>query len=272
MLSGTAGRRELLTWANPGIAVVFEDLPQAEEQAAETWLSEVRRRVDEGLRACGFSLKGSGAQADETEWLLPAKKWRAKFEGWITAPLDNRIYTSRPYFDFRAVAGDAELGDELRESVHALLAEHPGFLQLLANDCLAKLPPLTFYRGLVVEDGGASSENLDLRHAVILPLVDTARVFGLRWGQREPGTWERFAAAERREPGQERLFAAAREAYRIASAHRGRLGLAAGDAGSLIDPTSLSKEDQQILKGAFRTIVSLLHYAVEAFDLGGEEE
>jgi hypothetical protein len=34
----------------------------------------------------------------------------------------------------------------------------------------------------------------------------------------------------------------------------------------------LSKEDQQILKGAFRTIVSLLHYAVEAFDLGGEEE
>jgi signal-transduction protein with cAMP-binding, CBS, and nucleotidyltransferase domain len=126
----------------------------------------------------------------------------------------------------------------LLEYVHALLAGHTGFLQLLANDCLANLPPLTFYKGLVVEDGGASSENLDLRQAVILPLVDTARVFGLRWGQREPGTWERFAAAERREQGQERLFAAAREAYRIASAHRGRLGLAAGDAGSLINPSS----------------------------------
>ncbi len=268
---GAAGRRELLTWVDLDVAVVFEDLPEAEREAAAAWLGQVGERVDAALLACGFRYTESGKRLTMPDMRLSTREWRERFHGWINAPLDNPIYPARPCFDFRAAAGDVELADELRSHVLAEIAGNPGFLQLLANDCLANLPPLTFFEGLVVEEGGEESDTLDLRRAALFPIVDAARVFGLRYAEQEPGTYQRLEAAAREDTAHAELFAAAREAYRIALAHRGRQGLEAGDDGSSISPSRLSKVDQQTLKGAFRTIVELLRHTRQAFELGSED-
>ncbi len=271
MLLGGAGRRELMTWVDLDIAVVFEDLPDGEREAAAAWLGKVGERVDSGLQACGFRFTETAVRATSPRLRLPFSGWRDHFDGWIMQPLFNRIYSARSFFDFLPMSGDRRLAHELRSHMLARVAENPGFLLLLANDCLANLPPLTFFQGLVVEDGGVQSEKLDLRRAALFPLMDTARVLGLRYGEGAPGTFERFATAARHEPDQEKLFAGAQEAYRVVLAHRGRQGLGAGDDGSLIDPSELSKVDQQILKGAFRTIVDLLGYTRAAFQIEGDD-
>ncbi len=269
VLLGGAGRRELVTWVDLDVAAVYEDLPDEEDAAAQNWLRKVGDRLDAGLQACGFRYTAAAVRAASPDFRLPLSEWRRRFDGWITAPLQNHIYGARSFFDFRPAAGDRRLASELHAHVLMRVAENPQFLQLLANDCLANLPPLTFFQGLVVEDGGERREKLDIRRAAIFPLMDSARVFGFRHGESEPGTFERFSTAAKKDPGQEKLFAAAQEAYRIMLAHRGRHGLQAGDDGSLFEPAELSKVDQQVLKGAFRTIVDLLRYAGQVFELRG---
>ena len=75
---------------------------------------------------------------------------------------------------------------------------------------------------------------------------------------------DKHAAAELL-PGSRDTFEAAKEAYRVTLQQRGRAGLLAGDDGVHIRPASLSKIEQQILKGAFRSILELLELTGEYF-------
>ena len=147
----------------------------------------------------------------------------------------------------------------------ASVAENPRFLALLAGSCLAQMPPLTFFKGLVVDDGGNQSDMLDLRRSAVFPLIDSARVFGLARATRQPGTFDRLSGAAELLPASRETFEAAKEAYRVTLQQRGRAGLLAGDDGIHIRPASLSKYEQQVLKGAFRSILELLELTGEYF-------
>jgi CBS domain-containing protein len=138
-------------------------------------------------------------------------------------------------------------------------------LALLAGSCLAQMPPLTFFKGLVVDDGGNQSDVLDLRRSAVFPLIDSARAFGLARATRQPGTFDRLSGAAELLPGSRETFEAAKEAYRMTLQQRGRAGLLTGDDGVHIRPASLSKYEQQVLKGAFRSILELLELTGEYF-------
>ena len=89
-------------------------------------------------------------------------------------------------------------------------------LQLLAHDCLADLPPLSFYEDAVVEHTGEVTSLFRLQRNVLQPLVDLGRVFGMAaFNVMGTGTLERFAAARRLLPGHERIFREASEAVRV---------------------------------------------------------
>ena len=72
-------------------------------------------------------------------------------------------------------------------------------LQVLANDCLASLPPLTFFQDAVVDESGEQTTVFRLEHSALRPLVDVGRVFGMA-ADRVLGTstLERFACARTR--------------------------------------------------------------------------
>ena len=80
---------------------------------------------------------------------------------------------------------------------------------MLANDTLANQPPLTFFRGLVVDDEETESAHLDIVRSALQPLTDVGRVFALDQGAVEQtSTWERFDQAARhlRLPVHQHLF------------------------------------------------------------------
>ena len=56
------------------------------------------------------------------------------------------------------------------------------YLRVLANDCLASLPPLTFFQDVVLNEAGEQSAMFRLEHSALRPLVDVGRVFGLAAG------------------------------------------------------------------------------------------
>ena len=75
-------------------------------------------------------------------------------------------------------------------------------IPLLANDTLAHLPPLTFFRGLVLELDGAQHDSFDIASAAITPIADAARVFAIAKRRLAPAnTLERLAQAALDFPG-----------------------------------------------------------------------
>ena len=114
------------------------------------------------------------------------------------------------------------------------------FLHVLANDCLASLPPLTFFQDAVVEKSGEQTTVFRLEHSALRPLVDVGRVFGMA-ARKVLGTstLERFALARTLLPEHEvdlpRSIRDAAHPALAAGAHRHRpghqrIGAAAGAA------------------------------------------
>jgi CBS domain-containing protein len=171
-------------------------------------------------------------------------------------------------FDLTPVAGSRSLAGELRAHAAKALARDPNFVPLVANDALANLPPLTFFQGLVVDDAGNRSEVLDIGRCALQPLTDVARVLALARGDLDPAaTCDRLAAAAAALPGRESLFRDALEGFRVALLHAARAVLRSGSGAGAIDPSTLDKYDQQLLKSTFRAILELLEFTARHFDL-----
>ena len=262
---GGAGRQELMTWFDVDIGLVFEDIAAPARPEIDQWFARIAKRLDSGLQEAGFRFTESAVRISNPGMRRSLSEWKEKFRGWVAQPTESRLYECRSYFDFRCFYGDAALAEELRDGMFAEVAANPRFLALLAGSCLAQMPPLTFFKGLVVDDGGNQSDVLDLRRSAVFPLIDSARAFGLARATRQPGTFCRLSGAAELLPGSRDTFEAAKEAYRVTLQQRGRAGLLAGDDGVDIRPSSLSKYEQQILKGAFRSILELLELTGEYF-------
>ena len=248
---GAAGRRELLTSGAPSIAVVVGGGGGAPPDGLEA-----------ALAGCGFlAAEPALVQGSLAEW-------KSRFSGWVRDPVRNELYRSRPFFDLRPVHGPPALFAELEAHLRAEMADEPVFLRILANDCLSSLPPLTFFRDLVVEESGERTDTFRLDSSTLQPLADVARVFGLAAAGGGDGallgasTRERFERAGRLLPGREPIFREAAETMQIVLFHQARAGLRFGSSGAEIPLSLLSRHDRQVLKSGFRSIHQLLEFTV----------
>jgi CBS domain-containing protein len=189
----------------------------------------------------------------------------------VTDPIGQGIYHSRTLFDLRAVAGDHALAAELTYYLVELLHDHPVSIAVLANDSMINLPPLTLFRDLVVESDRAEHDTLDLTRTLLDPLADVGRVFALaRHPLAEAATTRRMERAAQSVRSRGALFSAAADAFRIGLYHRTGNAIREQSEGSLVRPASLSRYDQQVLKGCFRTVLDLLELTSANFDSIGD--
>ena len=236
---GKLARGEMMRPSSPMIAVVLDDAHPAGERVAAA------DRCAAWLEACGL---GSGTHPG-----VSLNEWKRFYIETATDPLAHDLFARREFFDVSVLAGDRGILDQLSVSLAAALKQDSLLVPLLANDTLAHLPPLTFYRGLVVDFDGGERESLDLASTALEPISDAARVFAL--GQRSlsvASTLERLEAAASLMPQHERVLREAADAFRIALYHQSMAGM------PIINPASLSRYDQRLLKTAFSSILSLL--------------
>ena len=254
---GTAGRGELLTSHAPDLLVIGrDDVPVA-------GLNQQHARIREELDECGY-MSRSETPFDASFHVASLGEWQSRYRDWLREPVRTQMYRARPLFDLRAMHGDASLWS----SVEACVAESidPTFLLLLANDCLANMPPLTFFQDAVLDTSGEQTTVFKLEESALRPLVDVGRVFGLAT-RRVVGTSTverlRLAAAQHQE--HEYVFTEAVETFRILLRQQARIGISQGTTGSELPPSVLSRHDRQVLKSGFRSILALLELTRSAF-------
>lgn len=246
---GPAGRAESLTSLAPEIVVLL-----AEDGGGELEQEDASRRVRQRIEECGYL---TDRDVSVVFNVAATSAWKQRFLDWIHDPIANEIYLARPFFDLKPIVGNAALCRDLETQTMAAI-DHD-FLYIAANDCLGNLPPLTFFQNAVVDDSGEETSLFRLEETVLLPLVDTARVFGLA-AKKVFGTstLERFAMAGRLLPERANIFQEAAETFRIVLWQQGRTGIAQRSSGKELSPNLLNAYDRQILRNAFRSILRLL--------------
>jgi CBS domain-containing protein len=216
-------------------------------------------RVVEALGECGY-LPGPEAAHEPPFYLATVDEWRQRYLGWIRNPVIEGMQRNRALFDLRRVWGEFDGADLIDTDVRQAIDRD--IVQILAHDCLADLPPLSFYEGAVVEHSGEVTDVFRLQRNVLQPLVDLGRVFGMAARKSlQTSTLGRFAAARALLPEHERIFREASEALRIVLWQQGRVGIGQGTIGAELPASALSRNDRHLLKGTFPVIQRLIEFA-----------
>ncbi len=252
--AGSSGRGETLTRLAPHVVIIADDSDD---------LAKVRdnhRRVLDGLAECDYLV--AEQSFEPSFYVAHGSEWKARYRGWLRDPVIQQTYRARTLFDLRPVLGRDALWDDVGAAVTE--AANREVLHVLANDCLASLPPLSFYQDAVVDQVGEHVSIFLLEESALGPLVDVGRVFGLAGGAVFGcSTLDRLATARRLLPAHERIFREAAETLRVVLWQQGRVGIMQGTAGAELPPALLSRNDRHVLKSGFRSILDLLQFTGE---------
>ena len=256
---GSEGRGEQLLRTDQDNALVFADPAEGED------LEEVRARylalashTIATLAEAGFAECPGNIMASNPELCLSLSEWKAKFERYLEAPEPKALMYTNIFFDFRPAYGEHGLAHELKAHVLAHMDKAPRFLTFLANAALSNPPPLSFFRGFVVERSGEHKNEFDIKARAMMPLSDAARV--LSYDLKLEGylsTAERFRLIGAREPRWAELMEEAAMAYELLMRFRARSGLDAGTSGRFVAIQQLNKLERQSLRSTFEVISDL---------------
>ena len=133
-------------------------------------------RVSDALTECDY-LARVDLTFDRAFLVASKAEWQTRYEQWLRDPVRAQMYLARPLFDLRPVHGRESLWHDVEATVAG--AVDRDLLHVLANDCLASLPPLTFFQDAVVDESGEHTTVFRLEHSALRPLVDVGRVFGM---------------------------------------------------------------------------------------------
>jgi CBS domain-containing protein len=252
---GPSGRGESLTKLAPQLVMILDD------DTDESQCLDAYQRVSDVLTSCGY-LSNVDNPFEPPFYAARLGEWRKRYYEWISDPVLKQIYRARPLFDLRPIHGSESLWREVDATVMASVNRE--FLQVLANDCLASLPPLTFFENAVIDESGQETDVFLLEHTALRPLVDVGRVFGMAarkvFGS---STLERFEIARRLMPERASIFLEASETLRVVLWQQGRVGISQGTAGTELPPALLSRYDRQLLRSGFRSILRLLEFTAD---------
>ncbi len=277
---GSAGRGELLTLYDLDHGLIYDDPAPDQRRAARGYFLELGRRVSAALAACGFVTTAKAIVAGHPSACRAIGEWEGAFGNWIRDPIESCVYRATSFFDLYPVHGDCRLVERLQRHIHGEEDRSPGFVPMLVNDSMANLPPLTFFRGLVIDDDGGYTETLDLQRATLQPVVDIARALALDFGSHACshhgsqqgshqgiGTLERLRTLAPEDDRAALLIEETAAAFRNALYHRARTGLTTGTDGSRVDPSKLTRLEQNLLKSGFRTVLRLMEYISSRYGL-----
>jgi CBS domain-containing protein len=264
---GSAARNELFTRHDLDLGLIYDDPDPYAARDARAYYLELGRRVSAAFSACGFVASTKAISAGHPTACRSLGEWEIAFENWITDPIESCVYRATSLFDMRPVHGDCRLVDHLERHIHGEEDRNPRFVPLLLEDSMANLPPLTFFRGLVVDDEGDYTEVLDLQRATLQPVVDIARALALDSGQRAPTTLDRLQVLSPEDDEAAVLIEETAAAFRNALYHRARTGFTTSTDGSRVDPAKLTRLEQNLLKSGFRTVLRLMEYTGRHYGL-----
>ena len=250
---GSEGRFEQTLSTDQDNGLVFA-APVEEAAAAREAFLPFARAVNERLAQCGFPLCKGNVMAGNPELCLSVDEWHDKFGGWMRANSPQALLDATIYFDFRAIYGQEDLADQLREWVLKRVPSETLFLRFMAGNAVQVEPPIGFIRDFTYDKNPDFPHTLDLKTSGARLFVDAARILALAHGVTETGTAQRLRAlAERGKLGRDDVHAVVESFFFIQQLRlRNQQGEVSEGAANRVDPDALNELDRLVLREAFK--------------------
>ncbi|MDO5031476.1 DUF294 nucleotidyltransferase-like domain-containing protein [Corynebacterium sp.] len=255
---GSQARREMALASDQDNALVLAD--DFDEARHGEYFSALGEFLCRGLAAAGQPLCPGEMMAMSPQWRMTRRQWEATFHRWITDPQPEALLHAQVFFDFRVVYGNEELGQAVHRTAVELGKGSRRLHAHLATLAVRREPPLTIFRGLVVERDGDYANTLDIKKGGTAGIVQMARLFALAAGSTVVDTRQRLreaAGTSVSEAGAQELLDAFDFLRSVALRHQARQ-LRAGESPDYhIDPKSLGRMEREHLRDAFRAVKSM---------------
>lgn len=189
---GSVARGEQTLATDQDNAIIYADVPEDQQESAQTYFLKLGERVCRGLDLAGYRRCRGETMACNPKWCQPLSRWQAYFTACVTAAEPQNLLDVNVFFDFRCVYGDAAHVITLRRHLEALLQDgRPVFFFHLAQSTLQFKPPRGIFGNIQLESGGEHPSTFNIKNAII-PLVNFARMYSLRHHLAETHTLERL--------------------------------------------------------------------------------
>lgn len=253
---GSEGRSEQTIATDQDNALVFSDtVPVSQREAYLRFAGE----VNQALHECGYPLCKGNIMASNPELCLTQSEWLTRFSRWIEQGNPEDLLNASIFFDFRVLAGNADLLIPLKDYVRTKAAAIPRFIKLLADNSLNTHVPLNWFGAIEpTEINGQKTIDLKLQGTAII--VDVARIYSLAHGIEATNTRERLAAVGRALNVPESESAAWITAFEFLQTQRLAVQIGEAKIGgnpNVIDIDKLNNVDRSILKESLLKVRSL---------------
>lgn len=261
MALGSEGRREQTLRTDQDNALLFENVPEHEENKIKEWFIMYSERVVDGLVRYGFPRCKGGIMASNSRWCQSEEQWENIFFDWVIHPEALSLRMASIFFDFRPIYGDKNTLKKLREKIHDLINNHYQFLQYMAKNALYNRPPLGFFHHFVVEKNGEHRDELNLKLRGVLPLIESTRVMALEMHVNNSNTVERLTEICKKDVISNELLSDLTEAFDFITSLRLIQHLEARQRGeapnNFVNPAKLTGLQRTLLKESFAVINQL---------------
>lgn len=189
---GSEGRKEQTLSTDQDNAIIFEDVDKSKLEEVQAYFLELGTMISDELNAIGFSYCKGNFMAQNPQWCQPLSVWKQYYQNWIANTDGASLLNAHIFFDARAIYGDYELLDELRDSIFGTLKTHPSmFFAHLVRSTASVKPPLNFFAGFQLMQKDDRKNVLDIKKAMQI-IVDFARVYALKYGISQTNTGSRL--------------------------------------------------------------------------------
>lgn len=258
LILGSMARREPLPISDVDTAIVWADLPNSVDLSDE--IQNGAKQVLNLMERCSLRRCPNGANADNPLFSRSRSGWIDISQGWLSDP------SRAGALLLSSIAADSQpltqmtLGRTITDTIRATTRSRD-FLSELLRFTLAKKPPVGFVRGLVVENSGEHSGELDLKKGGLTPISSLARWLAIAQGDVRGGTIDRLKRAKLsgslKEDEADILTNAFEDIYQLIFEQE-IISIRSGKAGSSwISPQNLDSLTRRHLRESFRAVAAI---------------
>jgi len=261
IIMGSGGRKEMLLGPDQDNGFIYEDFPDDKLAEVEAFIVPFAEKLVAALARIGYPRCDGNVMVNNPLWRGRLQDWQARVSNWIRVPEAQKVRYSTIFLDFMPIAGEASLCHDFRKIVHQEVKTHPLFLyHMMELDFKLKVP-LSLIGRFSLEREKKHKGQLSVKQAGSIFIVDCVRMFLLEQQVDATTTTERLDQLVKLKifnPETAEHIKAAFEAFTFL---RLRNEIALIDQGKFpshyLDPYSLTKKEQEILKEAFRAASKL---------------
>ena len=261
MIMGSGGRKEMLLGPDQDNGFIFENFPDERLDEVEAFFVPFAEKLVAALARIGYPRCKGKVMVNNPLWRGRLRDWKARIADWIRVPEPQKVRYSSIFFDFMPIAGEASLCQDLREIVHHHIKDNPLFLYHMMELDFKHKVPLSLIGRFTLSREKQHKGTLSLKEAGSIFIVDCVRMFMLENQFDATTTTERIDELVARKIFTQDTAEHIKAAFEAFTFLRLRNEIALIDQGKFpthfLDPYALTRNEQDLLKEAFRVASKL---------------